>query len=76
MKVKPLNPALNHLTEQELIEGEYTVMWTFDPKDICPNCGDNRTGKGSLIVGDTHQQFCNDNCYNEWHSAKMEKYND
>ncbi len=34
MKVKPLSSHLNHLTEQELIEGEYTVMWAFEDSKI------------------------------------------
>ena len=72
MKVKPLGSHLNHLTEQELIEGEYTVMWQIESKDICPNCGDNRIGKGSFIFDG--QAFCSEDHFNEWHAAKMEKY--
>ncbi len=33
--------------------------------NICPNCGDDRTGKGSLILR-TGRVFCSERCFVEW----------
>lgn len=63
-------------TDMCLILSIAECAYDISPISICPNCGDNRTGKGSLVFGDNHQQFCNDDCFEEWHTAKMEKYND
>jgi hypothetical protein len=41
-------------------------------KAICPHCGDDRTGKGSLIV--RGQCFCSEDHYEQWHDAIMAKY--
>lgn len=35
-------------------------------QNLCPNCGDDRTGKGSLIIANTTETFCNEACYREW----------
>jgi hypothetical protein len=34
---------------------------------LCPNCGDDRTGKGSLIADG--KSYCNENCYKEAHNG-------
>lgn len=44
-----------------------------DEKPIiaCSNCGEDRTDKGSLLYYD--HVFCNEDCFEEWHSAITEK---
>lgn len=37
--------------------------------DFCPNCGDDRTGKGSLLT--PGKAFCNELCVMEWQVKRI-----
>lgn len=53
-----------------------TIHYESKLLNTCSYCGDDRTGKGSLIADG--RVFCNDDHYEEWHAAvrakQAEKY--
>lgn len=38
----------------------------FGKRYYCPHCGDDRTGKGSLVIGSLDLAFCNETHYHKW----------
>ena len=60
------------LTGSLLVDADYIgpEIWKSHIQ-ACPNCGDNRTGKGSLIF--RGKVFCNENCYEDWHALLIAK---
>lgn len=39
---------------------------TSPSQNHCPNCGDDRTGKASLIQAGNPNSFCSETCFEQW----------
>lgn len=66
VNTKERRAAVTFLANKVVMEVE-----TPELADICPNCGADRTGKGSLLF--EGRSFCDESCCSQWRSAILEE---
>lgn len=72
-EIRQLRQALEKIKHAQDLEEAVTIAYsaTGTVPAICPYCGDDRTGKGSLIW--QGHAFCNDDHFELWHAAVRAK---